>query len=101
MRKLAESRALPLLKRPGAAISGYALREECASKEGAGMDGARPIHRQPRRRGVSSSRCSLSASAGGKMLSYLARASRIKRARSSSALGTNRMTSPMCCSKIG
>ena len=41
MRELAESRAVPLLKRPGAAISRSALREERASKEG-GEDGWSP-----------------------------------------------------------
>jgi hypothetical protein len=40
--------------------------------------------------------CSLTASVGGNMLSYIARASRVKRARSSSDFGTNRKTSPMC-----
>ena len=40
--------------------------------------------------------CALpTASSGGNMLSYIARASQIKRARSSSDLGTKRMTSPM------
>ena len=40
--------------------------------------------------------CALpTASSDGNMLSYIARASRIKRARSSSDLGTKRMTSPM------
>jgi hypothetical protein len=39
--------------------------------------------------------CSLTGSAGGKMPSYIARASRIRRARSRSDLGTNRRTSPM------
>jgi hypothetical protein len=40
--------------------------------------------------------CSLTASVGGNILSYIARASRIKRARSSSDFGINRKTSPMC-----
>ncbi len=39
--------------------------------------------------------CSLTGSAGGKMLSYIARASRIKRARSRSDFGENRTISPM------
>ena len=41
------------------------------------------------------SRSSLAGSAGGKMLSYSARACRIKRIRSSSDFGINRITSPM------
>ncbi len=41
------------------------------------------------------SRCSLIGTAGGNMLSYMARASRTKRARSSSGFGINRMTSPI------
>src|SRR5882757_7395479 len=41
------------------------------------------------------SSCSLTGSAGGNMRSYIARASRIKRARSSSDFGTNCTTSPM------
>ena len=40
-------------------------------------------------------RCSLTGSAGGKMLSYIAWASRTKRARSRSDFGTNRITSPI------
>jgi len=41
------------------------------------------------------SRCSLIGTDGGNMLSYMARASRTKRARSSSDFGINRMTSPI------
>jgi hypothetical protein len=41
------------------------------------------------------SRSSLIGVAGGNMLSYKARASRIKRARSSSDFGINRMISPI------
>src|SRR5204863_8778278 len=41
------------------------------------------------------SRCSRTGSDGGKTLSYIARASRIRRARSRSDFGTNRITSPM------
>src|SRR6266704_3131280 len=41
------------------------------------------------------SRSSLIGTAGGNMLSYMARASRTKRARSSSGFGINRMTSPI------
>ena len=37
---------------------------------------------------------SLTGSAGGKMLSYIARASRIRRARSRSDFGTNRIIRP-------
>jgi hypothetical protein len=39
--------------------------------------------------------CSLTGSAGGKILSYIARASRIRRARSRSDFGINRITSPI------
>jgi hypothetical protein len=39
--------------------------------------------------------CSLTGSAGARMLSYLARAARIRRARSRSDFGTNRITSPI------
>src|ERR1700687_236472 len=41
------------------------------------------------------SRSSLIGTAGGNMLSYMARASLTKRARSSSDFGINRMTSPI------
>jgi hypothetical protein len=41
----------------------------------------------------------LNGSAGGKMLSYIARASRIRRARSRSDFETNRTISPMFGSK--
>jgi hypothetical protein len=44
--------------------------------------------------------CSLIGSAGGKMLSYIARASRIKRARSRSDFGENRTTSPICALRM-
>ena len=39
--------------------------------------------------------CSMTGSVGGKMLSYIERASRIKRARSRSDFVTNRITSPI------
>jgi hypothetical protein len=39
--------------------------------------------------------CSLTGSVAGKMLSYIARASRIKRSRSRSDFGTNRIISPI------
>ena len=58
------------------------------------------VQNQARWSGVLSS-CSPVASTDGKMLSYIARASRTKRARSSSDFGINRMTSPMCGSEIG
>src|SRR5258705_1114517 len=44
---------------------------------------------------------SLTGSAGGKMLSYIARASRIRRARSRSDFGTNRIISPIFAPNIG
>ena len=61
----------------------------------------RQVQNQPRWSGVLSSPCPLIASADGKMLSYIARASRTKRIRSSSDFGTNRITSPTWDSKIG
>jgi hypothetical protein len=57
------------------------------------LAGMRPGDHRPH---CSGSGSSLTGSAGGNTLSYVARASRTKRARSSSAFVINRRTSPMC-----